>query len=153
MIAAVIFLLYACKKTENNGCVTDYGHPTTTEVTNLRTFINTNGISATEDPRGFFYHIIFAGAGTESPVPSDSVEVKYKGTLTSGTIFDSTRAGTTAKFLLSDLITGWQVGLPLLKQGGVMDLYLPSSFGYGCNGNGPIPGGAITIFRMELVNF
>lgn len=151
MVAGALFL-YSCKKS-NSGCVTNYGNPSATEVTMVRNYVATAGIAATEDPRGFFYHISFAGTGTESPVLTDSITVKYRGALTSGQVFDSTATGETRKFPLNRLITGWQVGLPLLKRNGIIDLYLPPSHAYGCQGQYPIPGNAITIFRVELVDF
>jgi FKBP-type peptidyl-prolyl cis-trans isomerase FkpA len=149
------FFLYACKKTETEqtGCVTNYGNPSVAEVTNLRNYIISNGITADEDTKGFFYHITFAGLGSGTLAVTDSVTIKYKGALTSGTIFDSTATGVTAKYLLSDLITGWRVGLPLIKKGGIIDLYLPPSHGYGCEGYGPVPANANTMFHIELIDF
>ncbi len=151
-VAVCVFSLYSCMKSEK-GCVTNYGSPSATEVATLRSYITANSITAAEDPRGFFYNISFAGTGTDSPTAADSVTIHYKGTLTDGTIFDSTATGTTRKFLLNDLITGWQLGLPLLKKGGVINLYLPPSHGYGCEGQGPIPADAITIFNVQLEDF
>jgi FKBP-type peptidyl-prolyl cis-trans isomerase FkpA len=147
------FILYACNKTEVNNCVTDYGHPSAAEVANVKTYLTSKGIVADQDSAGFFYRIGFAGDGTDHPVLSDSVTIKYKGSLTDGTIFDSTATGETRKFPLGRLITGWQVGLPLLKKGGIIDLYLPPSHAYGCRGQYPIPANAITIFHIELVDF
>lgn len=153
VLGSAIFLLYACKKNETNDCVTNYGHPTDAEVADVQTMLTAKGIVATEDTAGFFYNIIAEGTGSDHPVITDEVTIKYKGTLRDGTIFDSTKAGETVKYPLGDLITGWQVGLPLIKRGGIIDLYLPPSHGYGCRGRYPIPGNAITIFRIELVDF
>lgn len=149
----ISFFLYACNKTELNNCVTDYGNPSAAEVANVQSWLTSKNIVATEDTAGFFYHISFAGDGTAYPVLSDSVTIKYKGTLTDGTIFDSTATGETRKFPLRRLITGWQVGLPLIKKGGIIDLYLPPSHAYGCRGQYPVPANAITIFHIELIDF
>ena len=115
----ITFFMYACKKSET-GCTTDYGNPSATEVTNLRNYIISKGITADESPNGFFYHITFAGTGSVSPTIADSVTIRYKGALSNGVVFDSTDAGTSRKFPLGQLITGWQVGLPLIKKSGVM---------------------------------
>ena len=40
----ISFFLYACKKTDNNSCVTNYGSPTAAEVTALRNYTISNGI-------------------------------------------------------------------------------------------------------------
>ena len=148
----ISFFLYACKKTDNNSCVTNYGSPTAAEVTALRNYTISNGIFCDENSRGFFYHITYSGAGT-SPTIADTVTVKYKGTLTNGTVFDSTAEAETRRYPLAQLITGWQLGLPLIKKGGIIDLYLPSSHGFGCTGQAPVPGNSITIFHIELVDF
>ena len=148
----ISFFLYACKKSDN-GCTTVAGSPTATEVTNLRNYLTGKSITATEDPRGFFYNIVFPGTGSGNPTVSDSVTIKYRGTLTDGSVFDSTANGETRKFLLSDLITGWQLGLPLLKKSGIIDLYLPPAHGFGCYSQGKLPANATTIFRIELQDF
>lgn len=147
------FFLYACKKSENTGCNTVLGYPTTSEVDNLRNYITNNSIPATEDPRGFFYNVTFSGTGAESPTGADSVTIKYKGKLTNGTVFDSTATGATRKFLLSNLIIGWQYGLPLIRKNGIIDLYLPPALGYGCLSFPNLPANSITIFHVELTDF
>ena len=151
--ALCIFLLYACNKSDANSCTTVIGQPTASEVTNLRNYLAANSIATTEDPKGFFYNIIFSGTGADTPSQTDSVTVRYKGTLTNGTVFDSTASGITRKFLLSDLITGWQYGLPLLKKGGVINLYLPPAHGYGCISSPNVPSNSVTVFHVELNDF
>jgi hypothetical protein len=119
----IISFLYACNKTDNVApCITDYGNPSAAEVTNVQNYLAMKGITADEDSSGFFYHITFTGTGSESPTLADSVTVKYRGSLSDGSVFDSTASGITRKFPLSRLITGWQEGLPLIKKGGVIDL-------------------------------
>ena len=39
-------------------------------------------------------------------------------------------------FPLENLITGWQIGIPLIKVGGRITLYIPSVYAYGKNGIG-----------------
>ena len=149
----ISFFLYACNKSSVNDCVTDFGNPTDAEVANVQTYLASKGIVASEDTAGFFYRISFEGTGTDFPVLTDSVTVKYKGSLTDGTIFDSTATGETRKFPLNRLITGWQIGLPFVKKNGIIDLYLPPSHAYGCRGQYPVPANAITIFHIELIDF
>jgi FKBP-type peptidyl-prolyl cis-trans isomerase FkpA len=82
----------------------------------------------------------------------------YKGYLTNGKVFDQTgttsnhEAGTPVTFTLNQLISGWQLGLPLIKPGGKIILYLPASLGYGPYGQGSIPGNAALIFEITLVS-
>lgn len=153
-IVLLSFFLYACKKSSTaNNCTTVVGQPTTAEVDSLGKWLTANGITATEDPRGFFYRIEFAGTGTTTPNLSSNVTVQYKGSLLNGTVFDSTTAGDNRTFPLGNLIYGWQLGLPLISRNGIINLYLPPSLGYGCAAQGAVPSNAYTIFRVELIDF
>jgi len=116
------------------------------EITALRTYITSNSITATEDPRGFFYTITSAGTGSK-PTACSGVSVNYTGKLTNGTQFDS---GTNVSFNLSQLIIGWQEGIPLINAGGAITLYLPPSLAYGPNAVGSIPANSILIFTITL---
>jgi FKBP-type peptidyl-prolyl cis-trans isomerase FkpA len=50
------------------------------------------------------------------------------------------------------LIEGWKIGLPLLKKGGHIKLYVPPSLGYGPSPNRNIPGNSVLIFDIRLVD-
>ncbi|EED91665.1 predicted protein [Thalassiosira pseudonana CCMP1335] len=87
-----------------------------------------------------------------SPTVSDTVEVHYHGTLTDGTVFDSSvDRGATIKFGLGQVIKGWQEGLAMMKEGGKATLVIPSELAYGDNGSGgAVPPGATLKFEVEL---
>ena len=113
--------------------------------------------SVQKDSRGFYYKIDQAGSGT-APTISSKVTLFYKGYLTNGTVFDQTgtaanfESGNAVTFPLNQLIPGWQIGLPLIKPGGKITLYLPPTLGYGAYGAGSsIPGNAALIFEISLV--
>ena len=116
-------------------------------------------VSAEEagDQRGFYYKILSAGTGT-APTLTSKVTLFYKGYLTNGNVFDQTgtasnyESGNPVTFTLNQLISGWQVGLPLIKPGGKIILYLPAALGYGPYGQGSIPGNAALIFEITLVS-
>jgi FKBP-type peptidyl-prolyl cis-trans isomerase FkpA len=101
-----------------------------------------------QDPRGFYYNIISPGTGT-NPSQSSKVTVLYTGALTSGTVFDQTGTNP-ATFNLNQLILGWQYGLPLIKAGGRIMLYLPPQLGYGSTAAGSIPANSNLIFDITL---
>lgn len=69
---------------------------------------------------------------------------QYHGTLTDGTVFDSSvERGQTISFPLGGVIRGWQEGLQLMKEGGKATLLCPSDIAYGDAGSGEvIPPGA-----------
>lgn len=108
------------------------------------------GISRT--PSGLLFEIITEGEG-EMPIDGDVVLVKYIGTLIDGTEFNrSESAG--VFFKSKELIPGFREGLTMMKAGGHYRLYIPAELGYGDQGVfGKVPGGAATIFDVELIDF
>lgn len=148
VLAVVVFTaLASCKKEASPNCGPVNLSAPASEVETLRTYISTNSIAATEDPRGFFYSISTAGSGTK-PTVCNAVTVNYSGRLTNGTVFDS---ATGVQFSLGSLILGWQEGIPLVAPGGSITLYLPPSLGYGSSAVGSIPANSILIFTIDLI--
>jgi len=93
-------------------------------------------------------HIIIDEAGDDNkPTVSSEITVKYEGRLTDGTVFDSSDEFTTT---LSNLITGWRIGLMEIGVGGKCTLIIPPGAGYGANPVGDIPGNSVLIFDIEL---
>jgi FKBP-type peptidyl-prolyl cis-trans isomerase FkpA len=138
-----VFML-SCKKDDN--CPEVNVKAPDNEIAALRTYISANNIIATEDQRGFFYTINSAGTGTK-PTACSGVSVNYTGKLTNGTEFDK---GTNVSFNLSQLIVGWQQGIPKINAGGVITLYLPPSLAYGAQAVGSIPANSNLIFTITL---
>lgn len=103
---------------------------------------------------GLQFEVITEGDG-ETPDADNTVTVHYHGTLTDGTIFDSSiQRGEPATFGVSQVIKGWTEALQLMKVGSKYRLYIPQELAYGAN---PHPGGAIEpyatlIFDVELLN-
>ena len=118
-------------------------------------YISDNNLNAVEGPEGLFYVIDQAGAGG-NPSTSSTVTVHYEGFLLDGSKFDSSiDRGTPSTFGLSQVIRGWQLGIPFFKSGGKGKLIIPSSLGYGSQsvGNGDIPANSVLIFNIELISF
>ncbi|KAE9542172.1 FKBP-type peptidyl-prolyl cis-trans isomerase [Ursidibacter maritimus] len=102
---------------------------------------------------GLLYKIENAGEG-ESPKATDTVKVHYKGTLTDGTVFDSSyERKEPIEFQLNQLIPGWIEAIPMLKKGGKMEIVLPPQLGYGDRQAGKIPANSTLIFEIELLDF
>ncbi|MBO0951412.1 FKBP-type peptidyl-prolyl cis-trans isomerase [Fibrella forsythiae] len=118
------------------------------ELATLKQYISSNHISATADPRGFYYSVKAPGSGTK-PTVCSTVTVNYKGALTNGTSFDS---GNDVSFGLNQLIVGWQEGIPLIAPGGSITLYLPPSLAYGDQEQAGIPANSILVFQIDLVS-
>jgi FKBP-type peptidyl-prolyl cis-trans isomerase FkpA len=101
---------------------------------------------------GLVIKTLTAGTGA-SPKPTDKVKVHYHGTLTDGTVFDSSvQRGQPATFPLNGVIKCWTEGLQLMKVGGKSRLVCPPDLAYGDNGAPPrIKPGATLVFEVELL--
>ena len=105
-----------------------------------------------KQPSGLLFEVITEGEG-EMPEDNDVVIVRYSGSLIDGTVFNKSEGEGGVFFQVPDLIPGFREGLKLMKKGGHYRLYIPAEIGYGDAGvDGKIPGGAATIFDVELID-
>ena len=103
-------------------------------------------------PSGLQYEIIPEGAGPK-PTAFNKVTCHYHGTLTDGTVFDSSvKRGQPASFPLNQVIAGWTEGLQLMGTGSKWRLFIPPHLGYGDRQVGSVIGPNSTlIFEVELL--
>jgi len=113
-------------------------------------YLADNDLNAERHESGLYYLITEEGDG-ENPTVYSTVEVFYKGYFTDGSIFDQTTSAPVS-FSLQGLITGWQIGIPLAKEGGSITLFLPSALGYGERGSGSVPPNTVIFFDIDLVS-
>lgn len=103
---------------------------------------------------GLQYEVLSEGNGAK-PSATDQVTVHYHGTLTNGTVFDSSvERGQPATFGLNQVIKGWTEGLQLMSKGAKYRFYIPQDIAYGAT---PHPGGPIEpymtlVFDVELLD-
>ena len=102
---------------------------------------------------GLQYEVLVQGNGA-SPNATDEVTVHYHGTLTDGTVFDSSvDRGEPTSFPVNGVIPGWVEALQLMNVGSKYKLYIPSNLAYGERGTGGVIGpNATLIFEVELLS-
>ena len=108
---------------------------------------------ATKTESGIVITTIKPGTGA-TPKATDTVKVHYHGTLTDGTVFDSSiKRGEPATFPLNKVIKCWTEGVQQIKVGGKSRLVCPSNLAYGDAGSPPvIKPGATLVFEVELLD-
>jgi FKBP-type peptidyl-prolyl cis-trans isomerase FkpA len=150
LIIAIVFIatMAGCGKDTGFKCEYDpcqYPAPAS-QVADIQNYLTANGLTATQHCSGLFYQIITEGSGN-APTVCNRVVVSYEGKLVNGTVFDSNAS---IDFGLNQVITGWANGIPLIKPGGRILLYIPPYLGYGNQPNGNIPANSILIFDVTL---
>ena len=107
---------------------------------------------AVKTDSGLVFSTVKPGDGA-SPKATDTVKVHYHGTLTDGTVFDSSvQRGQPATFPLNQVVPCWTEGVQKMKVGEKARLVCPSSLAYGDRGAPPkIKPGATLVFEVELL--
>ena len=107
---------------------------------------------ATKTESGIIITTMKPGTGA-TPKATDTVKVHYHGTLTDGTVFDSSvKRGEPATFPLNKVIKCWTEGVQQIKVGGKSRLVCPSNLAYGDSGSPPvIKPGSTLVFEVELL--
>lgn len=109
------------------------------------------GIKVT--PSGLQYEILTAGEG-DKPSASSTVRTHYHGTLTDGSVFDSSYdRGQPAEFPVNGVIKGWTEALQMMPVGSKWRLTVPHDLAYGEQGAGGAIGPFSTlVFDVELLD-
>lgn len=101
---------------------------------------------------GLVYRSLKDGSG-ESPGPTDTVKVHYRGTFPDGREFDSSYSRKApTEFPLNRVIKCWTEGVQRMKVGGTARLVCPAALAYGERGaGGVVPPNATLLFDIELL--
>ena len=111
-----------------------------------------------KDSQSVMYQDLQVGNGAE--VTADSqVAVLYKGYLTSGALFDQSRAGNDGKlqpFIFSpaagQVIGGFAQGVMGTKAGSVRRVIIPPTLGYGAEAQNGIPANSVLVFDIQVIS-
>jgi len=119
----------------------------------IQDYIADNNLIAESTEEGIYYIIESEGTGTQA-VTGSTVKVHYEGFLLNGNKFDSSYdRGVPSTFSLNNVILGWQIGIPLFREGGRGTLLIPSRYAYGNDSpSGAIPSNSVLLFNIELID-
>jgi hypothetical protein len=141
-----------------SGCSTDTPKSVTFEEqlakdrAAIDSYLVSKGIAGLTDPDdyGVKYVVNVDGTGIKPLGASDSVTVNYTVRLLPAET-EVEKSTAPVRFLLGNLIPGWQIGLPLIKEGSKANFYVPSGWAYGSAQQGTIPPNSNLIFEIELL--
>ncbi|MFK7757481.1 MAG: FKBP-type peptidyl-prolyl cis-trans isomerase [Flavobacteriales bacterium] len=132
-----------------SGCKKDTEKQLEEDIAEIKSYLSDNNLTAQSTDSGLHYIIDEPGTG-DFPTGFSDVKVIYTGYYPNGNVFDqSPPDGIT--FGLTNVIEGWQEGIPLFREGGSGTLFIPSELAYGPSGRGDIGGNAVLFFDIELV--
>jgi FKBP-type peptidyl-prolyl cis-trans isomerase len=140
-IASALFIVGGCNK-----------ESTVDEDKAIQDYLTANDLTAEKTAEGLYYIITKEGTGDRANITS-TVTVHYRGYLLDGSVFDSSYdRAEKSTFPLANVIEGWQLGIPKLKEGGSGKLLIPSKLAYGERGqpNSSIGANEPLVFDIEL---
>ena len=157
LLCVAVFAASCLKSSDTGTCpygTTSVNAPQA-ERDSIEAYLDTNNIEAQEHSSGFYYQIVSEGSGEGTPGLCSEITINYSGRLKNGSQFDSQNG---VRFILGSLIEGWKKGIPLIKKGGQIKLFIPPSLGYGNNpvtnnGQVVIPPGSMLIFDITVIDY
>lgn len=139
-LVLLVLVFGSCKKTDQQALI---------DRQIIENYVKENNLQGSFTSSGLYYQIVKPG-GTAHPTVDSTVTVDYKGSFLNGDVFDQRTQATLA---LSQVIKGWQEGIPLIGVGGEIILIIPSALAYGTAGSGSIPPNTVLRFDVTLDDF
>jgi len=148
LIIGLAFLFASCLGDGPVDPQVEYSKQLAKDVAEIDRYLADNGITnAIQDASGIRIVIETLGTLGLPPNVDNDLKVNYTGKLLSnGSIFDQG----TVYYRLEQYIKGWQIALPMLPEGSIATIYIPSGLAYGKKGSGSIPGNANLVFNVGL---
>ncbi len=114
----------------------------------IQQYIADNELDAENIGNGLYFVNEQTGLGAH-PTSTSTVRVVYRGYFTNGQVFDESSTDGVV-FGLNQVITGWTLGIPYFRVGGIGKLLIPSALAYGPNPRAGIPANSVLIFDIYL---
>ncbi len=143
-----VFVFTSCSKSADKCSFDECGfRASDAEIARVQAYLSTNGITtATEHCSGLYYEVVTEGTGRWINNCA-TVTARYKLKLENNVVIQEA----TSQFSLNEVVAGWTIGIPLVKTGGKIKLYIPPSLGYANNPRQGIPANSMLIFDVELL--
>ncbi|WP_448701032.1 FKBP-type peptidyl-prolyl cis-trans isomerase [Mucilaginibacter sp. AW1-3] len=100
----------------------------------IKDYLAANGltnVAIKDKATGEYYIIDTLGTGNVLFTSSTLITVGYKGSVLGSTTLFAQTNNFHPSFALGGVIQGWQIGIPHIKKGGVIRLFVPSGYAYG----------------------
>ena len=99
---------------------------------------------------GLFYEIVSEGTG-KFPTEDSAVSVEFDAKLIDGTVFETTKdRGGPIPIVLANMVPGVREGLQYVREGGIINLWVPASLGFGSEEKPGIPADSALLFEFTL---
>lgn len=146
LVSATLLLFGACERVQSN---TEKFAAIDEDL--ISTYLEENNIDAVRHESGLYYNILDEGdEDGERPSSFSQVQVSYEGYFLDGMVFDEADSTNLAEIDLSSTIAGWRIGLPFIREGGSIQLFIPSGLGYRNQAEGSIPPNTVLLFDINL---
>lgn len=120
----------------------------------LQEYFRTNNLRPVRTASGLYYQVLRASPTGQQATNDSVMVVHYQGRTLYGDIFDSSYyRNTPFQFRLGrgEVISGWDEGVKLMRQGEQFRLFIPSGLAYGPRTASPLIGpNSILVFDIEL---
>jgi len=160
-LIAFVLLLAGCQKDPTCDYVDGAITVPQSEIDEITAYLTSKGITdAVQSPYNFFYKINNPGTGAVVNNLCTYITVTYTGKLKNDAVVEQATSASPLSGDLGRTIVGWQKGLPLIKAGGSITLYVPPNLAYGdtpqtdhSTGAVIIPAGSMMIYDIQVLSY
>lgn len=144
MLAAPALFISCSKK--SSAC-TDQA--ASVEAPAMQAFCANQGLDYQVDNAGNYFQIDSMGTGPSVTSAGDTVVISYVGKTMDNKVFDHADS---VMAYAGTFIPGFQYALLKVKEGGGLQIVMPSYLAYGCTGNSAIPPNSPLYFSVKLID-